>query len=252
MPASEPPALEAPALEIMGLRFAFGRATVLDGVDLTVGRGEIVTVIGPNGAGKTTLLEVVSRALRPGGGRIRLDGDDVTGLRQAAMVRRGCLLVPEGRQVFASLSVADNLLLGRYVRRRTSGSAAELRRVYDLFPRLEERSRQLAGTLSGGEQQMLAIGRAMTGRPTVMLLDEPSLGLSPQMVTRIMDALSRLRDEGLTIVLVEQNARAALALADRGYLLTRGRVLTSGTAAELAENPVVQQVYLGAAATPSS
>jgi branched-chain amino acid transport system ATP-binding protein len=163
------------------------------------------------------------------------------------MVRQGCVLVPEGRQVFAALSVEDNLLLGRFVRRRQPGTSDEVARVYSLFPRLEERAKQLAGTLSGGEQQMLAIGRAMMGKPSLMLLDEPSLGLSPLLVQRIMAALGSLRDEGLTIVLVEQNAHAALKLADRGYLLSGGSVLVSGTSAELAADPAVQHVYLGAA-----
>jgi ABC-type branched-subunit amino acid transport system ATPase component len=239
------------ALEVTGLGFAYGRATVLDGIDLAVEPGEIVTVIGPNGAGKSTLLGVVSRALRPTAGRIALGGEDTSRLGQADVVRRGCLLVPEGRQVFASMSVADNLTLGRWSRRRSPGAAEDLARVHDLFPRLHERRSQLAGTLSGGEQQMLAIGRAMMGRPTVMLLDEPSLGLSPQMVARIMDALAQLRDGGLTIVLVEQNARAALALADRAHLLQAGRVVLSGTAAELAADPTVAQVYLGGTATPA-
>jgi branched-chain amino acid transport system ATP-binding protein len=235
-------------LEVDGLGFSYGRARVLEGISLHVDAGEIVTFIGPNGAGKTTLLNVISRALRLREGTVRLDGEDTGSLGQADMVRRGCLLVPEGRQVFAALSVVDNLLLGRYVRRRQPGLKEELHRVYELFPRLRERSAQPAGTLSGGEQQMLAIGRALMGKPTLMLLDEPSLGLSPQLVQRIMEALSLLRDDGLSILLVEQNARAALQLADRGYLMQTGRMITSGTAGELAENPAVRHVYLGAAA----
>ncbi|KWX05498.1 ABC transporter ATP-binding protein [Carbonactinospora thermoautotrophica] len=234
-------------LEVTGLSFSYGRAKVLDGVDFYVEAGEIVTLIGPNGAGKTTLLNVVSRALPLRKGRVVFDGQDTAGMSQADMVRRGCLLVPEGRQVFSSLTVEDNLLLGMYVRRREAKMAEELRQVYDLFPRLEERAQQLAGTLSGGEQQMLAIGRALMGKPKLLLLDEPSLGLSPQMVQRIMSALARLRDEGITIVLVEQNALAALRLADRGYLLHTGRVLASGTADDLSQDPMVRHVYLGSA-----
>jgi branched-chain amino acid transport system ATP-binding protein len=234
-------------LEVAGLHFSYGNARVLEDVDLSVEQGEIVTLIGPNGAGKSTLLNVVSHALRPKSGRIHLDGVDVTRVSQSAMVRSGCILVPEGRQVFTSLSVEDNLLLGGYVHRRGSGGSADLAKVYQLFPRLSERSRQLAGTLSGGEQQMLAVGRAMMGRPKLMLLDEPSLGLSPQMVHRIFEALSQLRAEGLTILLVEQNALAALRLADRGYLLQNGQVITQGTSEELAEDPMVRRVYLGAA-----
>jgi branched-chain amino acid transport system ATP-binding protein len=235
-----------PLLDVRGLHFSYGNARVLEDVDLYVERGEIVTLIGPNGAGKSTLLNVVSHALRPKSGRIELDDVDVTRAQQSAMVRSGCILVPEGRQVFTSLTVEDNLLLGGYVHRRGRGGAdADLPKVYELFPRLAERSKQLAGTLSGGEQQMLAVGRAMMGRPKLMLLDEPSLGLSPQMVHRIFDALSQLRDQGLTILLVEQNALAALRLADRGYLLQNGQVIAQGTSEELANDPMVRHVYLG-------
>jgi branched-chain amino acid transport system ATP-binding protein len=236
-----------PALEVRGLSYSYGSAKVLDGVDFHVDEAEIVTLIGPNGAGKTTLLNVVARSLRLREGTVLLAGTDTRRHSQAEMVRQGCLLVPEGRQVFAALTVEDNLLLGRYVRRREGLASSHLARVYELFPRLWERSRQLAGTLSGGEQQMLAIGRAMMGEPRVMLLDEPSLGLSPQLVERIMGALSQLREQGVTIVLVEQNAFAALRLADRGYLLQTGRVVSSGSSAELSEDPTVRHVYLGAA-----
>lgn len=234
-------------LEISGVEFRYGRATVLDGVDLTVNEGEIVTVIGPNGAGKSTLLNVIARSLRARRGSVKLDGHETVGLSQAAVVRLGCTLVPEGRQVFPSLDVRDNLFLGRYTRRRSPGRTKELEHVYSVFPRLKERERQLAGTLSGGEQQMLAIGRAIMSRPRMMLLDEPSLGLSPQFVHRIMGSLSQLRDEGLTILVVEQNARAALELADRGYLLQTGVVAAQGTADELRADPTVQRVYLGGA-----
>jgi branched-chain amino acid transport system ATP-binding protein len=236
-----------PLLEVRGLRFSYGNARVLEDVDLSVEQGEIVTLIGPNGAGKSTLLNVVSHALRPRAGRIELGGVDVTRASQSAMVRSGCILVPEGRQVFTSLSVEDNLLLGGYVHRSRRSTAHGLGEVYELFPRLAERSKQLAGTLSGGEQQMLAVGRAMMGRPQLMLLDEPSLGLSPQMVHRIFDALSQLRDHGLTILLVEQNALAALRLADRGYLMQNGQVVISGTSEQLANDPMVRHVYLGSA-----
>lgn len=235
------------ALEVSELRFAYGNAAVLNGVDFHVDPAEIVTIIGPNGAGKSTLLNVISRSLRVRDGRVVLHGRDVTRATQRDMVRGGCLLVPEGRQVFGALTVRDNLLLGMYVRRRKAQVSAEIDRVYELFPRLAEREKQAAGTLSGGEQQMLAIGRALMGKPTVMLLDEPSLGLAPLMVERIMNTLGTLREDGLTIVLVEQNAQAALALADRGYLLHTGRVMAAGTGAELASDPVVRQVYLGAA-----
>ncbi len=234
------------ALEVRGLGFSYGRARVLDGVDVAVEEGEIVTLLGPNGAGKSTMLNVLSRALRLREGKVVLFGHDTAQDKQADLVRQGCLLVPEGRQVFSSLPVEDNLVLGRYVRRREAGAREDLGRVYELFPRLLERRTQLAGTLSGGEQQMLAIGRALMGRPRLLLLDEPSLGLSPQMVQRIMAALSSLRDDGIIIVLVEQNAHAALQLADRGYLLQTGRVIAEGTSAELRDDPAVRRVYLGA------
>jgi branched-chain amino acid transport system ATP-binding protein len=237
-----------PILEVEDLSFSYGRAKVLDTVSMHVDAGEIVTLIGPNGAGKSTLLNVVCRALRLRAGTVRLNGHNTGSWSQAQMVKRGCLLVPEGRQVFGALTVHDNLLLGRFARRRQDGLKTELQRVNDLFPQLHQRAKQPAGTLSGGEQQMLAIGRALMGKPTVMLLDEPSLGLSPQLVSHIMAALSQLRDEGLTILLVEQNAHAALQLADRGYLLQTGTILTSGTSQELASDPAVRHVYLGAAA----
>jgi branched-chain amino acid transport system ATP-binding protein len=232
-------------LELSKLSFNYGRARVLDAVDFHVDAGEIVSIIGPNGAGKSTLLGVISRALRLREGRITYKGADTADHRQVDMVREGCLLVPEGRQVFASLTVEDNLLLGMYVRRREANAEEQLTEVFDLFPKLRERSKQLAGTLSGGEQQMLAIGRALMGKPSLMLLDEPSLGLAPQLVQRIMEALVHLRSNGLTIVLVEQNARAALRIADRGYLLHTGSVLLSGPAAELSQDPMVRHAYLG-------
>lgn len=231
-------------LEVTDLYFRYGNARVLEGVSLTVDEGEIVTIIGPNGAGKSTLLNVISRSLRARSGSVRLAGEDITKAGQSHVVRSGCILVPEGRQVFPTLTVLDNLLLGGYVHR--GGSDETLARVYRLFPRLKQRAIQLAGTMSGGEQQMLAIGRAMMGRPKIMLLDEPSLGLSPQMVKRIFDALEALRAEGTTLLLVEQNALAALGLADRGYLLQTGSVVTSGTVEELSADPNVKKVYLGA------
>ena len=234
-------------LDVTGLHFSYGSARVLEEVDISVNQGEIVTLIGPNGAGKSTLLNVVSQALRAKRGRLQFADEDVTRASQAAMVKKGCILVPEGRQVFSSLSVEDNLLLGGYVHRRDRSGGKTLAEVYELFPRLYERTSQPAGTLSGGEQQMLAVGRAIMGRPKLMLLDEPSLGLSPQMVHRIFNALSQLRDQGLTILLVEQNALAALRLADRGYLLRNGQVIAQGTSEELANDPLVRHVYLGSA-----
>lgn len=240
------------ALEIRDVSFSYGNAGVLAGVTIHVDPGEIVTIIGPNGAGKSTLLNVVARSLRLREGDVLIDGASTKGMTQSQVARAGVLLVPEGRQVFAALTVEENLLLGRYLRRRKPGLKKELGGVYDLFPRLQERSGQVAGTLSGGEQQMLAIGRAMMGAPRVMLLDEPSLGLSPQLVERIMDALALLREQGVTILLVEQNAFAALHLADRGYLLQNGRIVISGSASDLAADETVQRIYLGGATTDAA
>jgi branched-chain amino acid transport system ATP-binding protein len=234
-----------PVVEVASLRFSYGPVEVLHGVDMTVNEGEIVAVIGPNGAGKTTLLNVLGAVHKGRSGTVHIHGDDVTKESQSSRVKRGVALVPEGRQVFASLSVEDNLQLGSYARRDVVDAEAQRALVYELFPRLQERAAQLAGTLSGGEQQMLAIGRALMSDPSILLLDEPSLGLAPQFVGLILGTVGRLRDSGKTIVLVEQNARAALQLADRAYLLETGTVRASGDAAEMREDPRVIAVYLG-------
>lgn len=236
-----------PALEVTDINFAYGRAQVLRDVTLEVDEGEIVTVIGPNGAGKSTLMGLIAGVHKATQGRIRMHDRDVTQASQPERVRSGCILVPEGRQVFSSLSVSDNLRLGMYPRRRTARFGTEAEQVYELFPQLRERSGQLAGTLSGGEQQMVAIGRALMSKPRLMLLDEPTLGLSPQMTQLIIGTLTKLRSEGITIVLVEQNAMAALDLADRGYLLHTGSVARSGPSEQLAEDELVRHVYLGSA-----
>lgn len=238
------------ALAVDGVSFAYGRTRVLYDVSLHVGRAEIVTVIGPNGAGKTTLLNVIARSHGLHHGRVMLGDVDTSRMRQAHVVKSGCVLVPEGRQVFSTLTVDDNLQLGGYTKRRQQKSLIE--EVYGYFPRLLERRRQLAGTLSGGEQQMLAVGRAYMSSPAVMLLDEPSLGLSPQMTAQVMAVLGKLRQErGLTVLLVEQNAHAALALADRGYLLNGGRIVLEGTSEHMQKDPTIQRIYLGGAATDS-
>jgi branched-chain amino acid transport system ATP-binding protein len=236
------------ALSVHEVSYSYGRTRVLEDVSLHAEPGEIVTIIGPNGAGKSTLLNVIARSHRLRTGSVSVKGKDTASLSQAGVVREGCVLVPEGRQVFATLSVADNLQLGGYTNRRSGRGAKLLAGVYETFPRLKEREHQRAGTLSGGEQQMLAIGRAIMSEPSVLLLDEPSLGLAPQMTARIMTVLAELREKtGLTILLVEQNAHAALGLADRGYLLSGGRVVLSGTSAELSADRTIQQVYLGTA-----
>jgi branched-chain amino acid transport system ATP-binding protein len=242
------------ALDVSHVSFYYGRAQVLDDVSFQVGAGEIVTIVGPNGAGKSTLLNVVARSHRLRTGDVAVHGTRTNGMSQRAVVRLGCVLVPEGRQVFSSQSVHDNLLLGGYTRRREAEHVqTTLASVYEHFPRLLERRDQLAGTLSGGEQQMLAIGRALMSGPRVMLLDEPSLGLAPQMTERIMRILGDLRQAtGLSIVLVEQNARAALDLADRGYLLSGGRVVLEGSSADLKQDRTIQQIYLGGTASASA
>jgi branched-chain amino acid transport system ATP-binding protein len=232
-------------LKVEDLRAAYGRTEVLHQVSFDVAEHEIVALIGPNGAGKSTLLNTVAGVHRARSGRIILDGAEITSSSPAQRVRGGLVLTPEGRQVFTALTVADNLRLGAYTRRHDL-TGEDLAEVYTLFPRLEERAGQLAGTLSGGEQQMLAIGRALMSRPSVLLLDEPSLGLAPQITTLIMDTLRRLRESrGLTIVLVEQNARAALRLADRAYLLETGEVRMTGVAVDMMSDPAVLASYLG-------
>lgn len=238
------------ALEVKDLSFSYGRAQVLNGVSFDAEEGEIVTIIGPNGAGKSTLLNVIARSHRLRRGSVQVMGKNTAGMRQNQVVRSGLVLVPEGRQVFATLSVADNLELGGYTKRTERKTKQRMDEVYGYFPRLLERKDQLAGTLSGGEQQMLAVGRAYMSQPSVMLLDEPSLGLSPQMTAQVMSVLGKLRREtGLTIVLVEQNANAALALADRGYLLSGGEFVLEGSAAQLRDDPTIRHIYLGGAAS---
>lgn len=236
------------AVDVTNVSFSYGRARALKDVSFHADAGEIVTIIGPNGAGKSTLLNVIARSHRLRRGGVSVAGVDTKSMRQAQVVKTGLVLVPEGRQVFSALSVEDNLQLGGYTNRKNFRRLLE--EVYGYFPRLLERRDQLAGTLSGGEQQMLAVGRAYMSEPSVMLLDEPSLGLSPQMTAQVMAVLGKLRrDRGLTIVLVEQNAHAALGLADRGYLLSGGEVVLEGTSDELRDNPIIQHIYLGGGAS---
>jgi branched-chain amino acid transport system ATP-binding protein len=234
-------------LRARGLDAGYGELHVLKNITLHISRGEIATVIGANGAGKTTLLLTLAGALRPTAGEMLLDGEPLTGSADA-VVARGVALVPEGRQVFSDMSVRDNLLLGAYFCRKQLSSAAlraRLDRMHDLFPILHERASQHAGNLSGGEQQMLAIARALMGEPRLLLLDEPSLGLAPLVVKQIFRTLAQLREQGLTILLVEQNARAALRLAQRGYVLETGRIVLQGTPEELLANRDLQRAYLG-------
>ena len=234
-------------LSCSDLTFSYGRVCALDGVCLQVDAGEIVALIGANGAGKTTLLKTISGIYRPQSGSITFEGQEVTRLRPEHIVRLGISQVPEGRQVFVHQSVQDNLELGAFHRRR--GPKVEYRQdldfVYSLFPALRQRADQLAGTLSGGEQQMLAIARALMARPKLLLLDEPSMGLAPLIVREIFDVLSELSRRGTPILLVEQNAKMALRVAARGYVMETGRIVLADSAARLLETDTVQMIYLG-------
>jgi branched-chain amino acid transport system ATP-binding protein len=235
-------------LRIRNLRAGYGSVEVLHGVSLHVAEGEIVTIVGANGAGKSTLLNAVAGTMRPGAGTVSFRGAAVTGLTAESVAAKGCSLVPEGRQIFGDLTVQDNLLLGAYLRLRREGRKTvekEIDGVCRLFPILAKRREQLAGTLSGGEQQMLALGRALMGNPSLLMLDEPSIGLAPLVVKGIFEVITELRRQGRTILLVEQNARAALSIADRGYVMETGRILLEGTAGELSANRDVQRAYLG-------
>jgi branched-chain amino acid transport system ATP-binding protein len=233
-------------LKLHEVRAGYGRIEVLHGLDLTVGRGEIVTIVGANGSGKSTLLKTISGLVKISAGSIDFNGESLGSLGVESIVSRGLVQIPEGRQLFGPLTVEENLELGSYVRRRRGKPLSEkLARVFKLFPRLEERLRQQAGTLSGGEQQMLAIARALMAEPSLLLLDEPSMGLAPIMVRDIFASLRDLNREGLTMVLVEQDARIALSLADRGMVMERGRIVLEGEARALLEDPEVQAIYFG-------
>ncbi len=231
-------------LEIAGLGSHYGRIRALDAVDLSVGEGELVAIVGANGAGKTTLLRTISGVQPASSGAVRFRGSDITRTAAARRVRLGIAQVPEGRQMFAPMSVEDNLLLGGFTRPRHE-IAESLERAYTLFPRLKERRRQPAGTLSGGEQQMLAIARALMARPDLLLMDEPSMGLAPRIVERIFDTIRELRATGVTILLVEQNAFVALSVADRGYVLESGRIVLDDRASDLLADERVKAAYLG-------
>jgi branched-chain amino acid transport system ATP-binding protein len=231
-------------LTIDRLRCGYGRIEVIKGVSLEVKRGEIVALIGSNGAGKTTLLRTLSGVHPLSTGSISFDGEPVERLAPHRRVARGMIQVPEGRQIFAALSVEDNLRLGAY-RRRRSRSAENLARMFELFPALAEKRQEAAGNLSGGQQQMLALGRAMMAQPSLLLLDEPSMGLAPLIADQIFATIVKIKREGVTILLVEQNAERAIEVADRGYVLETGNVALSGTASELRSNPQVQAAYLG-------
>jgi len=234
-------------LSIAGLRAGYGKIEVLHEVALSIEQGQIVTLIGANGAGKTTLLKTISGLIRPAAGSIDFEGESIVRRPPHKIVARGLSHVPEGRAILKRMTVLDNLRMGAYVR-SDSEVGRDIDAVFVRFPVLAERRDQMAGTLSGGEQQMLAIGRALVARPRLLLLDEPSLGLAPKFVTRIFLTLRELKQEGKTILLVEQNARQALQVADRGYVMERGRIVLTGSGAELLSTPEVRQTYLGQSA----
>jgi branched-chain amino acid transport system ATP-binding protein len=231
-------------LEVRALECRYGRIPALKGIDIAVREGELVALVGANGAGKTTLLRAISGVIEVSGGSIRFEGRDITHAAPEQRVRQGIVQVPEGRQVFGPLAVEDNLRLGAYTRPR-SDDAGSLESVYAMFPMLRERGRQAAGMLSGGQQQMLAMGRALMARPRLLLLDEPSMGLAPRLVEEVFARIAELKRRKTTIFLVDQNARAALAVADRAYVIETGRIVLSGTGAELLASPQVQTAYLG-------
>ncbi|MSR44164.1 MAG: ABC transporter ATP-binding protein [Phycisphaerales bacterium] len=232
-------------LEVSELRCGYGQIEVLRGVSLRVAQGEIVALIGSNGAGKSTTLMAVNQVIKPMAGSIRFAGESLIGLRADEVVQRGLVQVPEGRRVFARMTVLENLVLGAYLRNDHDGIATDMHRVNDLFPVLKERQSQLAGTLSGGEQQMLAIGRALMSRPRLLMMDEPSMGIAPILVTRIFQAIQQLNQEGLTVLLVEQNARGALKLSSRGYVIETGKVTIEGPSHELLNDDRIRAAYLG-------
>ena len=237
--------MTAPLLAVSGLEVAYGGIRAVKGIDFEVGAGELVTLIGANGAGKTTTLKALAGLLQPAAGSVRYNTKDVTTLAPHRRVAAGMALVPEGRGVFPRLSVDENLTMGAYSRRDPVTARTDRERMFALFPRLAERRAQLAGTLSGGEQQMLAIARALMGRPRLLLLDEPSMGLAPLMVQKIFETIVAIAREGVTLLLVEQNARLALQVSQRGYVMESGRITLAGTARDLAENPQVRRAYLG-------
>jgi branched-chain amino acid transport system ATP-binding protein len=232
-------------LAVSDLQVSYGAIKALDGVSFGVPRGKIVALLGANGSGKTTTLKAITGLVPAGGGRIVFEGRELQLLPTHQIIRAGIALVPEGRRIFGNLTVYENLLLGAYFRRDQPVLARDLDLIYDTFPRLAERRTQAAGTLSGGEQQMLAVGRALMSRPRLLLLDEPSLGLAPLLVKEVFHIITRLNRRGVTVLLVEQNAAAALRIAHHGYVLETGRVVLEGSGAELLAHPHLQQAYLG-------
>ncbi|MFE4593242.1 ABC transporter ATP-binding protein [Streptomyces laurentii] len=232
-------------LEVENLRVAYGKIEAVKGISFSVEAGQVVSLIGTNGAGKTTTLRTLSGLIKPAGGKMTFDGEVLNGIPAHKMVARGMAHSPEGRHIFPKLSITENLQLGAFLRKDKDGIAHDIQRAYDLFPILGERRKQAAGTLSGGEQQMLAMGRALMSRPKLLMLDEPSMGLSPIMMQKIMETIATLKAEGMTILLIEQNAQAALSLADYGYVLEVGTIKLHGTGQDLLVDDEVRKTYLG-------
>jgi branched-chain amino acid transport system ATP-binding protein len=237
--------MTAAALQITGLVCGYGAMMAVQGIDLVVHRGAITALLGSNGAGKSTTLRAISGLIPQTSGTIELDGEDITGLKADARVDRGIVMVPEGRLIFPQMTVEENLRVGAFAPRARRAAAASLDHVYGLFPRLSERRRQAGGTLSGGEQQMLALGRGLMAKPEVLLLDEPSLGLAPIMAGSMFDAVETLRDEGLTILIAEQDIGRTLALASTAFVIENGRIAMTGSGADLLEDPQIKVAYLG-------
>jgi branched-chain amino acid transport system ATP-binding protein len=244
--AADPAASTAPEqlLDVKDVHTFYGQIHALQGITLSVGKGEVVTLIGANGAGKTTTLKTISGLLHARHGTVRFEGDDITKVAPHKLVERGIGHAPEGRRIFSRLTVLENLLMGAFSRPKAN-LGPDIDRVFTLFPRLKERERQLGGTLSGGEQQMLAIGRALMSAPRMLLLDEPSLGLAPILVAQVFETIKEINSQGTTVLLVEQNALQALSIAHRGYVLQTGQVVLSGTAESLRQNETVRKAYLG-------
>jgi len=232
-------------LEVTGLRVAYGGIQAVRGITFHVKQGEMVALIGANGAGKTSTLKALSRLLNAAGGSVRYCGKEISALPAHQLISEGIALVPEGRGVFPRMSIVENLLMGAYIRHDREGISADREHVFSLFPRLKERAQQLAGTLSGGEQQMLAIGRALMSRPKLLLLDEPSMGLAPLMTQKIFEVIRTVANQGMTVLLVEQNAKLALEVSQRGYVMESGEITLTDEAANLLANPRVREAYLG-------
>lgn len=232
-------------LQVKNLQVSYGGIQAVKGIDFSIGKGELVTLIGANGAGKTTTLRTLVGMVKRSGGSIEFDGKETAGIPSHAFVSHGLAMVPEGRGIFGKLTVEENLLMGAYVRDDKAQILVEMERIYQLFPRLKERQRQLAGTLSGGEQQMVAMGRAMLSKPKLLLLDEPSMGLAPIIVQKIFEIIQMVAAEGVTMLLVEQNARLALEVSQRGYVMESGRITMEGEAKTLLDDERVRNAYLG-------